>query len=141
MSNKYFLLPKKNQIFLFIQMIALLMGTSTHVAWVIKNGFLSSLYNAPLFSKLFWDALTFIDPLAAILLFLKPKIGVYLTLIIIMSDIIHNNIIYVDELYLNPPPSIIEWFKTYWMIAGQIGFGLFVILTFRSNLNAVDKLK
>jgi hypothetical protein len=133
-------LRKKTKAILLIQMVGMLMGTSTHVMWAIRNGFLSEQYNAPLLSQIFWDSLTYLDPLAALLLFLKPKAGVYLTLVIILVDIVHNNIFYMDELYLNAP-ALSEWIVRYWMILGQIVFGVFVVLTFKGNLTEIKRCK
>jgi len=114
----------------------MLMGTSTHLQWVIRNGFLSDNYNAPVLTKIFWDSLTFLDPLAAVLLILRPKTGLILTLIIITLDVAHNNLFYMDELYINAPTLKI-WIQKYWMILGQIIFGVFVYLTFRYNYNNI----
>jgi hypothetical protein len=113
------------------------MGTSTHVAWTVMNGFNSENYNQPLFSRLFWDSLTFLDPLAAILLFLKPKTGVFMVLIIIISDVIHNNTVYFNELYLGNL-NITDWIVKYWMIIGQIIFMLFIVITFKRNLKDIN---
>ncbi|NOQ74027.1 MAG: hypothetical protein GQ574_18620 [Crocinitomix sp.] len=113
------------------------MGTSTHVMWAVENGLLSEKYNANLGSTLFWDSLTFLDPLAALLLFIKPKTGVYLTLFIIVIDVIHNNLFYWNELYVNTP-SLGDWLSQYWMILGQILFSLFVILTLKGNLREIN---
>jgi len=123
---------------LIIQAIGMFMGTSTHLVWILKNGFLADNYNAPLFSRIFWDSLTFLDPFAAVLLIVKPKSGVYLTATIILLDIIHNNIFYMDELYLNAP-EFNEWIVKYWMIIGQVLFGLFVIFTLKSNLKEIKR--
>lgn len=130
-------LKNRTKIILIIQCIGMLMGTSTHVAWAIHNGFLSENYNAPLFSTLFWDSLTFLDPLAAFLLIFKPKWGVYLTLFIITADVIHNNAFYFDELYIHGP-EILEWITKYWMILGQLIFALFVWLTFKGNIREIN---
>ena len=112
------------------------MDTSTHILWVLKNGFFSDKYNAPLLTKIFWDSLTFLDPIAAILLFIKPKTGLVLTLMIITTDVIHNNLFYVNELYINPPILTI-WIQKYWMIVGQIIFFLFVYFTFNHNYKKI----
>jgi len=125
--------------YLILQAIGMSMGTFTHIQWILKNGFLSEKYNASIWSTIFWDSLTLLDPLAAILLVVKPKSGLYLTLLIILADVIHNNIFYWQELYLNPPQPL-EWIKQYWMILGQIIFALFVCLTFKYNVNKVDEL-
>ena len=116
------------------------MGSSTHIAWAIENGFFSKNYNASMVSMIFWDSLTFLDPIAAILLFLKPKSGIYLTLIIILVDIIHNNTIYFNELYLQSLP-LGDWIIKYWMILGQLIFAVFVMITFRNNHSEITKSK
>jgi len=41
-------------------------------------------------SRVFWGALTFLDPLAALLLFIKPRVGLALTASIIVADVAHN---------------------------------------------------
>ena len=41
-------------------------------------------------SRVFWSALTFFDPLAALLLFIKPRVGLALTASIIVADVAHN---------------------------------------------------
>ena len=131
-------LNRKVRVNLILQSVGMLMGTSTHIAWIFQNGFLSENYNASLFSKIFWDSLTFLDPLAALLLFIKPKSGVFLTLIIILVDVIHNNVVYCDELYINAP-QMTEWLVKYWMILGQIVFGLFVVVSLKSNLKEINR--
>ena len=97
------------------------METSANVAWVIEKGFNSNQCNQPLLSRLFWDSLTFLDPLAIILLFLKPKTGVILVLSIISLDVIHNNYIYFEELYQSNL-QLTNWMIRYWMIMGQFIF-------------------
>jgi hypothetical protein len=121
---------------LIVQCIAMLMGTSTHVMWAIENGFMSSNYNANFGSMLFWDSLTFLDPLAAFLLIFKPKTGLILTAVIIAIDVLHNNIFYFDELYQSSM-GLGEWFLKYWMIFGQIVFAVFVFSTLKRNLREV----
>ena len=114
----------------------MLIGTMTHLTWIIKNGFLSVNYNAPLFSKFFWDALTFVDPIAAILLVIKPKIGIWLTFIIIIVDVFHNFILCFRNLILDSN-YFSYWFIDNWMFMCQFFFLLFVSVTFKSNINEV----
>lgn len=71
----------------------LLGATYNHVVAVIEHGWLWDYgYGAAAstFSKLYWSALTLLDPLAAALLFVRPRAGVWLTLLIIVSDVLHN---------------------------------------------------
>jgi len=132
-------LDKRTKYFLTIQAIGMLMGTFTHVQWMLINGVLSVNYNAPLLTKIFWDSLTFLDPIAAILLFVRPKTGLVLTLIIITVDVIHNNLFYIDELYINAP-NLTIWIQKYWIILGQIIFALFVYLRFKYNYKAIKMI-
>ena len=133
-------LDKRTKTILIIQSIAMLMGTSTHVMWAIENGFFSENYRAPFTSVLFWDSLTFFDPLAAILLIFKPKWGLILTALIIGVDVIHNNIFHGELLY-ESSLGILEWFATYWMIWGQMLFAIFVYATLKGNLKSVNKIR
>ena len=44
----------------------------------------------PAASAIYWSSLTFLDPLAAVLLFVRPRIGIALTAAIIVSNVAHN---------------------------------------------------
>ncbi|MFL9482796.1 hypothetical protein ACI6Q2_08445 [Chitinophagaceae bacterium LWZ2-11] len=110
----------------------MLLGTFTHVRWIINNGFLSERYDAPFLSKLFWDSLTFLDPIAATLLIIKPKIGIGLTAIIIIVDVFHNGF-YCFSVFPVKTMYVISWIKDNWMLMTQIAFGLFVVVTFKNN--------
>lgn len=130
-------LGKRTQINLILQCIGMLIGTSTHLFWVINQGFLSERYNASLFSRIFWDSLTFFDPFAAVLLILKPKIGIWITAIIVVADVLHNGVICFDVLLSEHQP-VIEWAKDNWMFWTQFLFGLFVVVSFKNNLKALS---
>lgn len=125
-------LNTRTRIILIVQSIGMLLGTFTHVRWIINNGFLSERYNAPFLSKLFWDSLTFLDPIAATLLIIKPKIGIGLTAIIIIVDVFHNGF-YCFSVFPVKTMYVISWIKDNWMLMTQIAFGLFVVVTFKNN--------
>ncbi len=127
---------KKIKINLILQSVGMLAGTSTHLQWAIKNGFLSEKYNASFPSVIFWDSLTFLDPLAAILLITKPKIGIYLTTVIIIVDVLHNCIFYHKQLFSNFFYFEV-WLENNWMILCQILFGFFVVFSFSKNMKEV----
>lgn len=124
-------LSTKTKVILAIQSISMLGGASTHLMWLINNGFLSEKYDAPFFSMVFWDSLTFLDPLAAILLIAKPKIGVWLTTTIIVVDVFHNSV-------LLPLLTSGDIFPLNWMTISQDAFLLFVLLTFKSNMREIN---
>ena len=71
----------------------LLIATANHIRADFQHGLLwdygygDSAYWA---SRVFWGALTFFDPLAVLLLFKKPRMGIILTVVIILADVAHN---------------------------------------------------
>lgn len=63
------------------------LGTCMHVAALVfgwNDG------DLPTATVVYWNALTLLDPLAAVLLFLRPRVGVLLTVAIMVSDVAHN---------------------------------------------------
>jgi hypothetical protein len=77
-------------------------------------------YGYPLVTRLFWSSLTLLDPLAALLLFARPRSGLVLALAIIVSDVAHNSWI---TLRLGTP---LNW--QYW---SQVAFLVFIVATIR----------
>jgi len=59
-----------------------------HVRAILAHGWLP--HQLPLPTAVYWASLTLLDPLAALLLFVRPKMGVALTVAIIVSDVAHN---------------------------------------------------
>ncbi|MEI6766906.1 MAG: hypothetical protein WCM76_14850 [Bacteroidota bacterium] len=133
-------LNKRIKTILIIQAICMLIGASTHILWIIENGIFTPNINHPLISTIFWDSLAVIDIIAAMLLILRPKIGVLITSIIITIDVIHNNLIlFFYNQHINDI-GIKLWAIKYWMFIGQILFLTFVFWTLKTNLTEI-KLK
>ncbi len=100
--------------------VCLLAGTSTHAATIWQHGlFWDYGGGVPQFTRLYWTSLTLLDPLAAILLILFPRIGVISTVAIISTDVVHN-----------------LWFFRHfhislnWMVWAQCAFLVFVVASF-----------
>src|ERR1700761_6397021 len=73
--------------------VCLLVATFNHACAILQHGVLWDYgYGSriALTSRLYWAVLTILDPLAAVLLFVKPRAGIWLTVAIIVSDVIHN---------------------------------------------------
>src|SRR5450830_1403962 len=71
----------------------LFIATVNHIRADVSHGLLWDYGYGPstyLASRIFWAALTFFDPLAALLLFIKPRVGIILTAVIILADVAHN---------------------------------------------------
>ena len=99
--------------------LCLLAATFNHARAILQHGLLWDYgmgSNIALASKVYWDALTILDPLAAMLLFVKPRAGLWLTVAIIVSDVIHNTF-YVA---MND-----QWLNSFYL--AQVGF-LVVVL-------------
>jgi hypothetical protein len=99
--------------------ICLLGGASSHAATLWQHGLLWDYRGVPLFTAVFWTSLTFLDPLAALLLLVRPRAGLLATLGIIAVDVAHN--LWFGARYRIP-------FN--WMIASQCAFLVFVSAIF-----------
>jgi hypothetical protein len=104
--------------------LCLLGATTIHVRAVLTRGWLPS--ELPWPTAIYWSGLMFLDPLAALLLFLRPRAGVALTIAIIVSDVAHNlwfvaanpeSASFYDDVIGNP------------FLLSQIAFLLFVVVT------------
>ncbi|MEO6902385.1 MAG: hypothetical protein ABI315_04435 [Bacteroidia bacterium] len=128
-------LDSKSKLIIIIESLGMLIGTSTNLRWIIQNGFLPQNYKAPFKSMLFWDSLIFLDSIALILLILKPKIGLWLTAIIISLDVLHNGIFNLKNSSSN---TVYSWMANNWMWIMQFVFGLFVLISFKSILKRIE---
>ena len=63
-------------------------ATFNHVRAIIAHGIIPAFL--PLPSAVYWSSLTLLDPLAAVLLFVRPRLGIILTAVIIVSNVVHN---------------------------------------------------
>jgi hypothetical protein len=63
-------------------------ATLNHVRAIAAHGLLPDFL--PWGSAVYWSSLTLLDPLAALLLFLRPRLGIVLTAAIIVTDVAHN---------------------------------------------------
>jgi len=71
----------------------LALATITHVLVDVRYGvFLAGLepLGYPVGVRLYWASLTFLDPAAAILLFVRPRAGLVLCSVIIATDVLNN---------------------------------------------------
>jgi len=66
-----------------------LSGATVNHAWTVPQYGLNWDYGGlPVFVCVFWTALTFLDPIAILLLLTKPRVGVALTAAIIAADVV-----------------------------------------------------
>jgi len=70
--------------------ICLAGATYNHITPILARGWLHAYGATPWPIALYWNALTFIDPLTILLLFLKPRLGILLLLALMISDVTIN---------------------------------------------------
>ena len=106
----------------------LLVATCTHALPLIQHGIFWGYGGGSRLTAMFWTSLAFADPLAAILLFVWPRLGLVLTTAIIVLDVLHNGVVFSGV--IADPSWIYLW--TYTAFALQIAFLVFVIATVRT---------
>jgi hypothetical protein len=99
--------------------LCLLGGMSTHVATLWQHGWRWDYGGVPQLTRIYWTSLTFLDPLAALLMLVRPRIGLCATVAIIVTDVAHN--LWFFERHHVP---------LNWMIASQCAFLVFVLVIF-----------
>jgi hypothetical protein len=114
--------PQRLRLVRWVYAIGFLAGTYTHARAILTHGLLAT--PVPFAIGLYWDTLTLLDPLTVLLLWWKPKLGLWLAVAIMLSDISVNTWVYVAGYFGAPmahlvPLSLLE----------QSLFGLFVWLT------------
>ena len=81
----------------------------------------------PMIARLYWASLTFLDPLAALLLYIRPRAGLVLCTGIIVTDVINNGWVH----YMRSEVEI-----GYLL---QIAFLIFVLATIRYAWEGLPK--
>jgi hypothetical protein len=100
---------------------AFIVGTGSHVLEIVQGGWLPYRRYA-LGLNLFWTALTFADPLAALLLIFRRRAGVYVALSIISIDVAVNSAVGVGEFVTSGQ-------FTFWGLYTQVPVGVFMWTT------------
>ena len=102
-----------------LYVLCLAVGTYTHASMLAHHGWRWDYGGKPFFTVVFWSALTFLDPLVAVLLLVVPRAGTVLLLLLMFSDVVHNT--WVVKVYGG----------VLWMVADQWIFFIFVLATAR----------
>lgn len=107
----------------------LLLAGLNHARILIQHGLWWDYGGVGWASAAYWSSLTILDPLAAILLLVRPWIGVAITVVIIVTNVAHNLLITArfsaDGAFLGRVTSSVP-------LLCQIAFLLFVIATVRT---------
>ncbi len=104
-----------SRVSLFIRLVlalCLLAATFNHLRAALDHGLLWDYgygVDTPLASRAFWGSLTLFDPLAALLLFVRPRWGLLLTLAIIVLDVVHNSFYVAATASGWKPSTCLRW--------------------------------
>ena len=104
--------------------LCLLGATFNHIRAIADHGWLPE--HLPLGSAIYSTSLTFIDPLVAALLFLRPRLGIASTAVVIGTNVPHN--LLLTAAYV-APGEFLNVVLSSFMLVGQIVFLVFVVLT------------
>jgi hypothetical protein len=68
----------------------LLLAGANHARILVEHGLFWDYHGVGLPSAVYWSSLTILDPLVALLLFVRPKIGIPGTVLLIATNVAHN---------------------------------------------------
>ena len=68
----------------------LMVGAASHLSLLLRHGWDWNYGGEPIGTVMFWSSLTLLDPVAAVLLVARPRIGLLCTLAIMVADVAHN---------------------------------------------------
>ncbi len=105
-----------------IYSVCFLIGTSTHAFGIVQKGLLA--FPVPLPVGIYWDALTLLDPAAAVLVWLRPRIGIPLAGAIMVTDVSVNTGCYLSGYFGPLVPNMVPL-----PLFLQALFAVFVLVT------------
>jgi hypothetical protein len=114
MKFSYCKYPNAIKLLLVIYIAGFAIGTTNHTIGLIKGGFFPYTY-VPLWKNIYWTALTFLDLFAIFLIFKSIMPALWISNLIIVSDIIINT-------------KGFQFFNDF-NIVFQILFGLYIVIT------------
>src|ERR1035437_2339895 len=114
MKFNYFRYSNTIKLLLIIYLVGFAIGTTNHTIGLIKGGFLPYTY-VPLWKNIYWTALTFLDLFAVFIIFKSLIPALWISNLIIISDIIVNT-------------KGFRFFDDF-NIHFQILFGLYIVIT------------
>lgn len=108
---------------------ACLLGAGlNHALILLRHGLWWDYGGMPWPSSAYWTSLTLLDPLVALLLFVRPRVGVACTAVLMASNMAHNLAV---TAWWAAPGAFAQAVLGSWQLLSQIGFALFVAATVR----------
>ena len=73
--------------------LCLTIGAVSHASILYRHGIGWTYGGRSALTVAFWTSLTLLDPVAALLLLMRPRIGLAATLVIMIADVAHNLVV------------------------------------------------
>lgn len=112
----------------------LLIGGANHARALLQHGLFWDYGGVAWASAFYWSSLTILDPIAAALLVARPRVGIVGTVVLIVTNVIHNLAV---TAHYAPEGEFLTRASNPYMIS-QLGFMLFVVATARIAWKGVE---
>lgn len=122
-------MERRSRIVRAIWALCLLLAGVNHARILVQHGLAWDYGGVGVISAAYWSSLTILDPLAAILLFTRKRVGVSVTIVLIVTNVVHNLSI---TAILSPEGEFLSRVASSPTLLSQIGFMLFVVATGRT---------
>jgi hypothetical protein len=106
----------------------LLAAGLNHARILAEHGLFWDYGGAHPVSAAYWSSLTILDPLVAALLFVRPRLGIVATIVLIVTNVAHNLVITAQR---SADGQLLDRIASSPFLLMQIGFLLFVTATAR----------
>ena len=83
-------MERRSRILRVIWAACLLLAALNHARMLAQHGLLWDYGGVGAASAFYWSSLTIVDPLVVVLLFVRPTIGVPITIALITTNVVHN---------------------------------------------------
>ena len=113
----------------------LLIGGANHARTLLRHGLFWDYGGVAAASAVYWSSLTILDPLAAALLFVRPKAGIVVSAVLIVTNVLHNLAV---TAHYAPEGAFLARVASGPFLISQIGFMLFVGATARIAWKGVE---
>jgi hypothetical protein len=114
----------------------LLLAAANHARTLLQHGLFWDYGGVGWGSAVYWSSLTILDPIAAALLFVRPKAGILCTIGIIVTNVVHNLILTAQHA---PHGEFLTRVASNPFMLSQIGFMLFVGATAHVAWNGIER--
>jgi hypothetical protein len=104
-----------------------MIAAANHVRILLQHGLLWDYGGVSWASAVYWSSLTILDPIVAMLLFVRPKVGIPTTIVLTVTNVVHN--LAITSLYF-PEGEFLRAAANPFFIS-QVAFMLFVAGTAR----------